>query len=224
VRRQTVDIQRCAAKDILKSVGKTKMKRSRTLIAQSWNKKQKSENFLDNVGAYQKAPIHSLSSVDSKGAEKQSSSCNTFCPIDNLGATCWLNATIQSICAINMAKSVLNHFENAPIAINKTTMDDMKDALHGVIKHIIGMSSADEKVPKELVKTALNNLGLAAGDLGLNHREQQDANEFYMKATSPMAMDIGERLNMVKLLTCLDCGNRTEQEYRQRYKIRPSKL
>lgn len=51
LKRQTIEIQRLAAKDSLKSVNKVKRKRNTSTVKENWCKKQKSD-FLDNVGAF----------------------------------------------------------------------------------------------------------------------------------------------------------------------------
>lgn len=108
-KRQTIEIQRLAAKDSLKYVGKLKRKRNSSTVRENWCTKKKSD-FLDNVGTFQKAPSQPLSSLKPTERVIQSDK-DSVCPIDNLGATCWFNATMQSLCVTNMAKGILRLLE-----------------------------------------------------------------------------------------------------------------
>lgn len=176
-------------------------------MKENWCKKQKSD-FLDNVGAFQKAPSQPLSSPKLSESVIQSNN-DSFCPIDNLGATCWFNATMQSLCVTNMAKYILYLFEIAPINLNKDKNDNMKESVRDIIRYISDNALTGEKVPRQIVQVALRNLCLVVGNLGRHHGEQQDANEFYMQALSPLAHDLGEKLEVSQMFTCIDCGRQS---------------
>ena len=102
-----------------------------------------------------------------------------------------------------MADSVLKFFEGASINLNKDPVDDIK----AFMKHV----STGERVPKPLVQSTLCKLGQISGGLGKRLGEQQDANEFYLQALSPLAVDIDEKLDINQVFTCIDCGRKTEK-------------
>lgn len=108
-----------------------------------------------------------------------------------------------------MAKDILHLFETAPINLNKDKNDNMKQSVRDIIRYISDNALTGEKVPRQIVQVALRNLCLVVGSLGRHHGEQQDANEFYMQALSPLAHDLGEKLEVSQMFTCIDCGRQS---------------
>lgn len=83
--------------------------------------------------------------------------------------------------------------------------------MRDIIQYIADNTVTGEKVPRQIVQAALRNLCLVVGNLGRHHGEQQDANEFYMQALSPLAHDLGEKLEVSQVFTCIDCGRQSNK-------------
>lgn len=83
--------------------------------------------------------------------------------------------------------------------------------MRDIIQYIADNTVTGEKVPRQIVQAALRNVCLVVGNLGRHHGEQQDANEFYLQALSPLAHDLGEKHEVSQVFTCTDCGRQSNK-------------